>query len=275
MNFEEENNYNFKITLLGGQAFNWDLINDSYVGFFTDKVLKIKEGNNGFFWQTYPKSDDFNFMKRYLALEDEYENRIAELNKKDEHIAKAIKNNNGLRVLKQDFEQTLLSYILSSNKSVKGVRRAVRNLTEKYGSTVQVGDEKIKLFPTIEQLSGLTEKDFRELGFGFRAKYFSKAVLRLQDKLIIPSDEITTRELLTGFTGIGDKVADCIMTFSLDFRDLTPLDIWGKRVLTDLYGVDSKLSYSEMRNWYRNYFLSDTSLAGQFLFEYIRSAKIN
>lgn len=128
MNFQEENNYNFKITLLGGQAFNWDLINDSYFGFFTDKVLKIKEGKNGFFWQTYPKSDDFDYIKRYLALEDEYENRIAELNKKDAHIAKAIENNNGLRVLKQDFEQTLLSYILSSNKSVKGVRRAVRNL---------------------------------------------------------------------------------------------------------------------------------------------------
>jgi 3-methyladenine DNA glycosylase/8-oxoguanine DNA glycosylase len=61
------------------------------------------------------------------------------------------------------------------------------------------------------------------------------------------------------------------MTFSLGFEEITPLDVWGKRVLTDYYRIDSRLKYKEMRSWYSNYFKENTAIAGQYLFEYIRN----
>jgi N-glycosylase/DNA lyase len=275
MNFQEVNNYNLKITLLGGQAFNWDFIEGNYYGFFNNKLVQIKWGENGFFWQTYPKKDDFEFLNKYLNLDSSYEIKIENLKKKDLIINKAISRFDGLHVLNQDFEQTLLSFILSSNKSVKGVRRAVRNLSEKYGESIDINNLKFYLFPTINRLSELSENDFKSLGFGYRAKYFVNAVDKLKTNFALPEDEIETRTFLTSFIGIGDKVADCIMAFSLGFNNVTPLDVWGMRVLKDYYRVDSKLSYKSMREWYQDYFQENTSLAGQFLFEDIRSAKIS
>jgi N-glycosylase/DNA lyase len=134
---------------------------------------------------------------------------------------------------------------------------------------------KFYLFPTINRLSELSENDFKSLGFGYRAKYFVNAVDKLKTNFALPEDEIETRTFLTSFIGIGDKVADCIMAFSLGFNNVTPLDVWGMRVLKDYYRVDSKLSYKSMREWYQDYFQENTSLAGQFLFEDIRSAKIS
>src|SRR5690606_5838989 len=104
--------------------------------------------------------------------------------------------------------------------------------------------------------------------------YFKTALKRLiNDKdlnLELKSEE-ETRNYLTSFQGIGEKIADCIMAFSLEFKNVTALDVWGKRVLTEFYNIDPKLKYSEMRNWYQNYFGDNTALAGQYLFEYIRN----
>lgn len=272
MNFMKIENYNLEITLLGGQAFNWDFINDSYYGFFKDRIVQIKPELNGFYWQTYPKKNDIEFLNHYLNLKTNYLAKLKKLGGKDKYIKSAVQRYPGLRILNQEFEQTLLSFILSSNKSVKGVRKAVRNLTQAYGEEISVNNISFHLFPSVKELLKLQESDFRKLGFGFRAKYFKEALNRLsEDGALKFRDEDAVRKYLISFIGIGDKVADCIMVFSLGFQNVTPLDVWGKKVLTDFYKVNPKLSYSEMRKWYQNYFGENTALAGQFLFEYIRS----
>src|SRR5258706_6978152 len=108
------NKYNLQTTLLGGQAFNWDLIDNTYYGFTQDKVIKLQQKGEDLFWQTYPKKDDFDFLENYLQLNIDYDKILKAINK-DEHINKALKDVSHVRILKQDFEQTLLSFILTSH----------------------------------------------------------------------------------------------------------------------------------------------------------------
>lgn len=281
MNTLELKNFNLEGTLLGGQAFNWDLIDGIYYGFTQDKIIKIKSiDGNSVEWQTYPGQNDFEFINRYFGLSENYDDVLFKI-QKDQHIKFAIEKYPAIRILNQDFEQTLLSFILSSHKSIKGVRKLVRDLSKKYGEKIRVDDIEFSLFPKTEVLAALLEQDLRNAGAGFRAKYLKSAAERLlelrNDGIDFYSEEDFVREELLKFIGIGDKIADCIMTFSLQFKTVTPLDIWGKRVLIDLYNVNPKLKYAEMRDWYKNYFGENTSIAGQFLFEYYRKeySKLN
>ncbi len=278
MNKLKLTNYNLQHTLLGGQAFNWDLIDGAYYGFMQDKVIKFIQKGDELFWQTYPEKDNFDFINNYLGLDLDYENILEKISI-DPHIKKAIQAVPHVRLLKQDFEQTFLSFILTSHKNIKAVRKSVRDLSSKFGDKIIVDNITFNLFPKAKALSKATEKELRDCGVGFRANYLLEAAKKISDpEFVILSgaegsdftDENLARVELLKFKGVGDKIADCVLIFSLGFYTVTPIDIWGKRVLTDLYGVDPKLNYSKMREWYKNYFGEHTAFAGQFLFEYIR-----
>lgn len=293
MNKLKLKNYNLEKTLLGGQAFNWDLIDGVYYGFTQDKIIKIKPApqedsslvqrsepvekqlTNSFIieWQTYPGQDNIEFINRYFALTENYDDIMFKI-QKDQHIKSAVEKYPGIRILNQDFEQTLLSFILSSHKSIKGVRKLVRDLSQRYGERIIVDSREFCLFPKTEVIANLSEEELRLAGAGFRSRYLKSGaenLLKLRDLgFDFYSDEVNTRQELLKFTGIGEKIADCVMVFSLGFKEVTPLDIWGKRVLIDLYKVEPKMKYSNMREWYKSYFGEFTALAGQFLFEYYR-----
>ncbi len=276
MNKVKIDKYNLHTTLLGGQAFNWDLVDDSYFGFTQDKIIELKLKGSDLYWQTYPEKDDWEFVKNYLQLELDY-NMILERINKDVNVQAAVKNISHVRLLNQDFEQTLLSFILTSNKNIKAVRKIVRGLSKKYGEQLTINGANHYLFPKIEVIANLSESQLKEVGAGFRAKYLQKAAEAILNKKLnvsnssIKYDEDKVREQLITLNGVGDKIADCVMAFSLEFYNITPIDIWGKRILTNLYGLDENLKYSEMRKWYSQYFGEYTAYAGQILFEYYRT----
>ena len=108
MNKLKLKNYNLKHTLLGGQAFNWDLIDGVYYGFTQDKVIKIIPKEDEILWQTYPKENDLEFLEHYLGLDLDYENILEKISI-DQHIKKAIETVPHVRLLKQDFHQIFCS----------------------------------------------------------------------------------------------------------------------------------------------------------------------
>lgn len=274
MNELELKNYNLEKTLLGGQSFNWDRINGIYYGFTTDKIIKIQPKTDLIFWQTYPQTNDYQYISKLLNFEKDFDTILTSINK-DKIINKAIAEVKNVRLLKQDFAQTLLSFILTSNRNINSVRKIVRMLANIYGNKIIVDNMQFSLFPTLNQLSNLTISDIQKLGTGYRAEYFSDAVKRLLDNENLESyleslSEEEARNELLKFKGIGNKIADCILVFALGFYELTPIDIWAQRVVQDIYSVNYKSNYEHYRNWYKNYFKENTAWAGQFLFEYIR-----
>lgn len=274
MNFLKLENYNLEKTLLGGQAFNWDFINNAYYGFTIDKIIKLIPSEQGIFWQTYPNLDDTLYVKNYLNFKDNFDT-ILSLISKDQNIVLAINKVQNVQILKQDFDQTLLSFILTAHKNIKAVRKVIRELSRTYGTKYNIDGFDFYTFPTPEVISTLTEEQIKKCGAGFRAKYLIEASKTLVanknigQQLQLLTEENARSELLK-FNGVGDKVADCVLTFSLGFYSVTPIDIWAQRVLFELYNINNKTKYSELRKWYFNYFGENTAYAGQFLFEYLR-----
>lgn len=271
MNEIELHNYNLEKTLLGGQSFNWDLIDGTFYGFFVDKVVKLKQEENKLYWQTYPEKDNFDFIKQYLRLDVDYNKILTQINK-DEWVDASIKKYPNLRILKQDFDQTLISYIISANNNINSIRRIVRNLSRSLGKQVTVDNLTFNLFPSVESIAKAPLETLLETKAGYRARYLKDSAQKLfveGQKLSNNEDEII--KWLLEFPGIGEKVADAILQYSLGFDNVTPLDVWVQRILIDLYLVDSKANYKKMRAWLQSYFNGYAGWAGQFLYEYYRN----
>lgn len=266
--------YNLQMTLLGGQSFAWDYEDDFYYGFTNKNIIKLKQENETLYWQTYPSTDDFDFIKKYFRLDVDYE-KILKAIQKDKHIKKAIVKYPDLRLLKQDFEETLLSFIISSNNNIKSIRKIIRLLNFKFGKSISINKKKIYLFPDTEMLANASMNDLLVCKLGFRAKYLkSTARLLLETNLkekIQSLDENKARNELLKIRGVGDKITDCVLVFGLGFDNVTPLDVWAKRAFIKYYKLPPKMHYEEMRKWISNHFNGYAAWAGQFLFEYIRT----
>lgn len=268
-------NYDLHWTLLGGQAFNWDFDANSgcLYGFTVNKAIKLKKEGEQLFWQTYPESDNFEYLKKYLRLDTDYI-KILKRIQKDKYIKSAVKQYPNLRLLKQDFEQTLLSFIISSNNNIKSIRAIIRSMSQKFGRKIKLNGKNIYLFPETEVIANANLEELLECKLGFRAKFLKGAAkFLLETNLsseILKLNDTDARNQLKKIKGVGDKIADCVLVFSLGFDNITPLDIWGKRVLIDFYKLNPKLNYEKMRTWINNYFEGYSAWAGQFLYEYIR-----
>jgi N-glycosylase/DNA lyase len=268
-------NYDLNMTLMGGQAFcfDYDEKENTYYGVTRDSVLKLKKENDVLYWQTYPKKNDLDFIKGYLRLDSDY-NKILKKIKKDEHVKKAIKKYPNLRLLKQDFEETLLSFLVSSNNNIKSIRRIIREMNKRFGKKIKADGKEFYLFPETETIANAKLEDLLACKLGFRAKFIKGAANHLLKtnlhKKIIKMSEEKARSSLLEINGVGEKIADCVLVFSLSFDNTTPLDVWGKRFLVQFYKLNPKMKYTDMRKWIGDYFEGYSAWAGQFLFEYIR-----
>ena len=260
--------YNFDTVLLGGQSFSWHKKDQAYIGLISTGAIKIVPDGDYILWQTYPKPDDEDYVRSYLNLDGETQPPL-----KDPHITSAYNQYRELQILNQPFEDALVGFLCSATKSIVGIRQCVYLLSEKFGEAVDIYGEMYNLFPSINSLAVADEAAIRECKVGFRAPNILNASRQFIDgslDVVGLEDEDLIRDRLTELRGIGNKVADCIMVYGLGFNDITPLDVWGKRVAVELYNLDESLSYEEMRVWFSDYFEGQSSLAAQYLFEYLR-----
>lgn len=277
-------NYNLLITLLGGQSFGWDFDGEWFYGFTIDCAAKIKREGDDILWQTYPIKDNYEWLSKYLRLDVDYNNILNQVSK-DQHVKAAIEAYPGLRLLKQNFEETLLSFLCSPTKSIVGIRQCTRLMAEKYGekvkifkqnNNVNVLEKEVLLFPKASRLAEVEVEDLLKCKVGFRATNIISAARAFAVEKKFENIELLTTEetleLLKSCRGIGDKVADCIAVYGLAKDEITPFDVWGKRFATNYYGLSEKAKYDELRQWFKNYFNGYAAWGGQFLFEYIRKS---
>lgn len=267
-------NYNLDVTLLGGQTHLWDFIEGRYVGFDMSKILIMNLSNQSLNWQTYPQNNNFEYIHNYLRLDLNYDEVVTKA-LKDNYVKNAYNFLPNVRIIKHDFEETLLMFILTQHKNIKSIRKSIRELSKMFGDEVSIEGKKYNLFPKPEKLAEASIKELEKSGIGFRAKYLKAAAKRLVEtdlsKKIGSMNENEARGNLLEFYGIGDKVADCILCFSLGFDNVTPLDVWSIRIFQKLYKLPGKFKYDDMRKWTQDYFEGYAAWAGHFLWEYYRS----
>ncbi|MBQ6795223.1 MAG: DNA glycosylase [Clostridia bacterium] len=260
-----DKDFNLRHTFDCGQCFRWEKADGGY------------KGVAGEYWGTFIHTDkgieletncpDDNFWIRYLDLERDY----GEIKKRvslNPLMEEAVKYGSGIRILRQDFFEALVSFIISQRSSIPKIKACVKKLCEKYGRRL---DEKGEFytFPTPEELRDVTEEDFRALGVGYRAPYLVKCVKavmkgEIDEKSLLTMDTASAREKLMTLYGVGDKVCDCVMLFSLAKYDLFPSDVWIKRVMCESFGSHDATAKADGEKL----FGSLSGFAQQYLFYY-------
>jgi N-glycosylase/DNA lyase len=284
---------NLELTLFSGQTFSWFKDENDYIGATRDRIIKIKKVEEDYFWQTYPENNDFEFINNYFLLDLDYEKILEEISHCN-YVLEAIAKYEGLRILNQDFQQTLFSFLLAQNKNIKAIRRSLDLMKQDFGKEVEVDGKKYYLFPDLEFFKSRTEKELMKYGVGYRAKYLKDTAEKFDElKINIPSQpplnlrgggmslsndggdiENRIRSQLLEIHGIGNKVADCVMAFSLGFHSITPIDVWGDRILKQFYKNTRSKNYDQKRKYFTKKFGNNTAWAGQFLFEYVRQFEV-
>lgn len=271
-------NFELKDIFDCGQCFRWNKTKDNtYIGVAYNKVIEIeKEGNNVIIHNSNIK--DFNeIWCEYFDLKRNY-SEIKEELKKDSILATAVAFGEGIRILKQEPFEILISFIVSANNRIPMIKRAINNISKEYGNELEYKGEKYYSFPEVDRLIEASQEDIEKMGVGFRAKYIVDSIDKVYNNVynleeIKSMDDDGCHEGLKQFNGVGPKVADCIMLFSMQKYSSFPVDVWVKRAMQHFY-VAPDVSLPKIRMFARDKFGNLAGFAQQYLFFYARENKI-
>ena len=266
-----------------GQCFRWNEQEDgSYTGVFGENVLNVSKKNNEIIFKGICKENIKQTVEKYFDLNRNYENIKDKLSKIDENMKKSIEYGRGIRILNQDLWETIISFIISANNNIPRIKGIIERLSKKYGKEIEWKGNKYYTFPTAEELRDVTVKEYRELGLGFRdIRLYETTHMILDKKINIEEmqknpNTMEVREQLLSLSGVGPKVADCILLFSTLKRfEVFPIDVWVRRVMNDLYiknEDETKVSKKQIENIAKEKFGNLAGLAQQYLFYWRRDA---
>ncbi len=268
-----------------GQCFRWNIEDDgSYTGVVKNNVLNVKKEENSIIIKGMCEDNLEELCKDYFDLDTDYQKIKNKLSKLDNNLRVSIKYGKGIRILKQDVWEALISFIISANNNIPRIKGIIERISKQYGEEIIWDNKKYYTFPNPEQLSNASVSDLRKLGLGFRdVRVFETC--RLINQNIISIEELETiknidelKEQLLRFPGVGPKVADCIMLFSMKKLEVFPIDVWVKRVMTELYGDEIRklknnstiISNKQILEYAQQYFGNLAGVAQQYLFYWRR-----
>jgi N-glycosylase/DNA lyase len=264
-----------------GQCFRWKKEEDgSYTGIAYGRVLNVKSDyDQGTVLLDNTNLKDFrDIWFDYFDLGRDYGD-IKETLSKDPVLDMAIKYGKGIRILKQEPWELLISYIMSANNSIPMIARSIGLLSEMYGKQVYCKGKTYYAFPTPEELHGADIEGISLCRAGFRCKYIYQAVrmvnsgeIRLEEIAALDIDNARTG--LMKVPGVGPKVADCIMLFSMQKYSAYPVDVWVKRV-TEYFFLGRDVKMKEIQRFAVEKFGDMAGFAQEYLFYYARESKIN
>ncbi len=221
-------------------------------------------------------------MEEYFDLKRDYKKIKEELSKIDENMKTSIEYGKGIRILNQDLWETIISFIISANNNIPRIKGIIEKLSKKYGKELEFEGKKYYTFPTPKELENVTVEDYRSLGLGFRdIRLYETTKMILEKKVDLQElrknpNTFEVREKLLTLSGVGPKVADCILLFSdLKRFEVFPIDVWVRRVMNDLYirnPDETKVSKKQIEKIANEKFGNLAGLAQQYLFYWRREA---
>ncbi|MFW5919227.1 MAG: DNA-3-methyladenine glycosylase family protein [Halanaeroarchaeum sp.] len=237
------------------------------------QAVELRQTETAIEWRA--RGDPTTAITRRLALDEEMTAMLEAL-PDDETVAAAWRAFPGLRVVDEPFFQTLVSFILSAQMRVERIHTLVRSLADRYGETHQLdGGESIAAFPTPSTLAAVPETELRDLGLGYRAPYV-KSTAEMVDGEILGADDIAgkpyeaARARTTEFVGVGEKVADCVLLFSLGYTEPVPLDTWIETALEEHFPEVPRGTYAETSRAIRERFGPYPGVTQTYVFHYLR-----
>lgn len=263
-----------------GQCFRWNEEKDgSYTGIFKNNILNVKKEDNKIIFKGICEENIIKTCTNYFNLDTNYEKIKEELSNIDEYLKTSISYGNGIRILKQDLWETIISFIISANNNIPRIKGIIERISKKYGKEIIWNEKSYYTFPTIDELSKASLEDLRALGLGFRDKRVydtTKMILNKEidlSKIESSNDIEFIKEELIKLPGVGGKVADCIMLFALNKFEVFPIDVWVRRVMNELYiknEDETKVDKKEIAKLAQEKYSNLAGLAQQYLFYWKR-----
>ncbi len=255
-----------------GQCFRWTPEPDgSYTGVAGGRAVKISSDGTNVELGGCTEEDYSDFWEKYLDVRRDY-GEIKRAVSVNGTMRRAVEYGGGIRILRQEFFETLISFIISQRSSIPKIRSCVEKLCTLYGKKISFNGKTFHAFPSAEVLAHLSEEDFRAIGVGYRAPYILSAAKKVAGGEISGSDlekceTGKAREQLLKLYGVGDKVCDCVLLFSLGKYDLFPSDVWIKRVMAEQF------SASDAKRAGEKAFGAYSGFAQQYLFYWRKYAE--
>lgn len=264
-----------------GQCFRWNKEEDgSYTGVIKNSVINVKKIGNDVEFTGVCDENIKQICEEYFNLQTNYEAIKEKLSNIDIYLKNSIEYGNGIRILKQDLWETLLSFIISANNNIPRIKTIIERIAKKYGNRIEYKNKMYYTFPTPEMLQNASIDDFRGLGLGFRDVRIYETVQRTLKgeidlkKLRQEENTEVLRKKLLEIPGVGPKVADCVMLFALNRFDVFPVDVWVKRVISELYFNKKEQTPNVIHEFAEKQYGNLAGLAQQYLFYWRRENSI-
>jgi N-glycosylase/DNA lyase len=280
--------FDLDFSLCCGQVFRWKKQDGWWYGVVGDHVLKVRQCGN----ELEFRGVNEGFIRHYFGLNDDLA-AISRAVARDEYIRTALGRFAGLRLVRQEPWACLVGFICSIQKNIPAIESMLAKLSMRFGEKRVFEGEDFFLFPSVERLAVASENGLRECGLGFRAKYVKATAQKIHAEQIdlerlkaLPYLE--ARGVLLDFCGVGLKVADCVLLFSLEKMEAFPVDVWVKRVMLNHYAeklpcdLVKKLQshptltdaqYQKIGEFARGYFGAYAGYAQEYLYHFERTQR--
>ncbi len=249
-----------------GQIFSYIKTEKGYKVFSGEYMAEILPYENGYVIET--KNPEY--FVNFFDLNTNYEGIKNILKQTNEFLQNAISFGEGIRILNQDFFETIISFIVSANNNIKRIQKILFQIREKFGKNMGT----YYAFPTLKELKKATVNDFKNMGAGYRAEYIYKTIRILEGEDFFSWKNLPTEALgkkLTSLMGVGQKVADCIMLFAYGKKDVFPVDTWIHKVYNQYFGKEE--NRLKIRNNLISTFGNLSGYAQQYFFYAQRSGE--
>ena len=262
--------FNLVHTLECGQVFRATKVGDWHYVNARDRLFKVRQTYDDL---TYDGDADEAFLRRYFSFDHDLNQILAGI-ALDEHISKAIEQYRGLRIMRQDPWECLVSFLCSRAQNIPNIKKTVESICETFGKKVRLDDYVSYAFPAPGQLKDM--EGLKAAKTGFRAESIAAAnSLQTEESLaaLAKPPYPDAKKKLMELPGVADKVADCVLLFSLGFLQAFPVDTWIKQAMCECYFGGQKVSPDKIREFAQIYFGEYAGYAQQYLFCQIRLAK--
>ena len=266
---EDIKNFDLENTITCGQIFRFAKENDnSFTIIISDRVINLRYDGTNLYVESNNEDNLEYVVCEYLDLYRDYDSIINAIKSMDSKLAKCLDDSIGLKMIKQNSLECIISYVISQNNSVRNIQNSLNLISEKYGKKVIFRNKEYYLFPKLEKLVNITEEEFRECKVGFRDKYLVGIIKAINNKeldidKIYSMNSSDAINYLISFKGIGMKVASCILLFAYQRFDVYPVDTWVKKFMLEDYGIEGEANIRKFASeTYKEY----CGLAIQYMF---------
>ncbi len=248
-----------------GQTFRFTPFKEGYFVVSADKACYIYTDGV----QTVVESDDGDYFYNYFDLGRDYSKIIARAKSHDiPLLSRSAEELKGLRLLNQNYEEMLYSFIISQNNNIPRIKGIISRICAGLGEKKEFAGREYYSFPTTEKLAGAGRGFFKNAGCGYRDVFLAETSSRVLKEgishLLLLSSAELKRELLT-YKGIGAKVADCVALFGFGKRDSFPVDVWIEKIYKEDFG-GTLTDRKKINEYFCSLFGEDSGYIQQYLF---------